>query len=178
MLSILLPWFNTAYDFLEYIRVLFIKIVSAVVESFIDDLWVFSDTNTIPLKAKESWSQLTFLTAQPYMFFYPTERKFLNIRNSEIHTRGKMTDLITIELVTSNGVHLYEMTEFFNSLRWKEELVPSLYEMIIVYLMVNRLIFTKTVLEGCSINIQTIDHESKRIFLTDEIVKRPFSGWV
>ena len=178
MLSILLPWFNKTCDFLECMKALFIKILNAIIESFIEDLWVFSDTNTMPLKAKDSWTQPPFLSSEPYMFFYPSQKKFRSIRNTEIPTRGKMSDLITIELVNNSGIHLFEMTEFFNSLRWQTERVPSLYEMVLVYSIVSGVIFTKPVLEGCSIVIQTLEYESKKISLADEVVKRPFSGWV
>jgi hypothetical protein len=159
-------------------KALFLKLLSAIVESFIEDLWVFSDTNTMPLKAKDSWTQPPFLSSEPHMFFYPSQNKFRSIRNTEIATRGKMSDLITIELVNNSGIHLFEMTEFFNSLRWQTERVPSLYEMVLVYSIVSGVIFTKSVLEGCSIVVQTLEHESKKISLADEVVKRPFSGWV
>jgi hypothetical protein len=178
VLPYLLVAFNKAYDFFACMKELVMKMLNVVIESFIEDLWVFPDTNRMPLKVKDSWIQPPYLNANPHMFFYPSQNKFRGVRNPEISTRGKMTDLITIELVNNTGVHLFEMTEFFNSLRWQAEAAPSLYEMVLVYSIISGVIFTQSVLERCSIVVQTLEHESKKISLTDEVMKRPFSGWV
>jgi hypothetical protein len=88
---------------------------------------------------------------------------------------NKMDDIILAELVDSSGVGVCDMSELFHSVSWN--FAPSLYELVIVNTLMNKIVVSEEYLNGCVLNVTTLTHPSLSIKMSSSVVKEPFSSW-
>ena len=87
-----------------------------------------------------------------------------------------MDDLVTAEIVDGNGLLVSDATEFFHSIRWGE-MVPSVYEIVLVFFLLRDIILSQDTLSSYVLRVMTIDAESVDVPLNHKMVKQPFTSW-
>ena len=166
MFADLVIQFLALVNFITNLFEKFMKIMSkgwsSVVDSQIPDVWVFTHRNAMP------WVQKT----GSGLSFYPETKKFYK----DSATKVSMDDLVTAEIVDSNGLLVSDATEFFHSIRWGE-MVPSVYEIVLVFFLLRDIILSHDTLSSYVLRVMTIDAETVDVPLKDKMAKQPFTSW-
>jgi hypothetical protein len=93
----------------------------------------------------------------------------------ELGISDKFTlDIVTAELHTPSGVH--DLSSFFYSVKWYAT-GPSLYELVLLYLMHERVCVTSSVINTYSLTVLTSDAEEHTIELNSPLAKQTFRGF-
>ena len=160
-------------SFIHYITTVYDTIMrivskgySAVVQSQIPDVWVFTHRNAMPWITKNMHS--TSLS------FYPETNKFY--KNSFKETKKSMDDLVTAEILDASGILVSDVTEFLHTIRWGE-MVPSVYEIILIFFLLRDVIISQDTLSSYVLRVMTIDTDILDIPLNDTKTKEEFSSW-
>lgn len=166
MFADLVIQFLALVNFITNLFEKFMKIASkgwsSVVDSQIPDVWVFTHRNAMP------WVQKT----GSGLSFYPETKKFFK----DSATKRSMDDLVTAEIVDSNGLLVSDATEFFHTIRWGE-MVPSVYEIVLVFFLLRDIILSQDTLSSYVLRVMTIDAETVDVPLKGKMAKQPFTSW-
>ena len=166
MLADLVIQFLALVNFITNLFEKFMKIMTkgwaSVVDSQTPDVWVFTHRNAMP------WVQKTGTG----LSFYPDTKKFFK----ESATKTSMDDLVTAEIVDSNGLLVSDATEFFHTIRWGE-MVPSVYEIVLVFFLLRDIILSQDTLSSYVLRVMTIDAETVDVPLNHKMAKQPFTSW-
>jgi hypothetical protein len=166
MIADLVIQFLALVNFITNLFEKFMKIItkgwSSMVDSQTPDVWVFTHRNAMP------WVQKT----GSGLSFYPETKKFFK----ESATKASMDDLVTAEIVDGNGLLVSDATEFFHSIRWGE-MVPSVYEIVLVFFLLRDIILSQDTLSSYVLRVMTIDAESVDVPLNHKMAKQPFTSW-
>ena len=143
-----------------------IKTIRGVVDAHTPSTWVFTDRNAMPWSVKND---------NKYSFtFIPSESAFRG--NCDESTQPKkFQDIVTADLYNSDNSLRMDMSSFFHNVSWTTP-VPSLYEMVTVYCLMNKLVYSSQVLKGFTLEILTVDNNVK-LKCGGEVCMRPFEGW-
>lgn len=87
----------------------------------------------------------------------------------------KMTlDVVTAELKTPSTT--YDLSSFFYSVKWYTT-APSLYELVLLYLLHEKICLSTDMLNSYTLNILTSDAEECVIDLDSPLAKQSFRGF-
>lgn len=146
--------------------------VKAIQDSSVADILIFRDRNQSPWLVKEN--ALPVLKGV-HLHYSVTDKKFYEIvGNSDLL---KMDDIIMAELVDASGEGVCDMSEFLHSVKWSSSSPPSVYELVLVNLLMNKMCFTKDYLSKCVLNVTTLENPSLTINLNNPLVKDNFLSW-
>lgn len=168
--------FNLLVKATEQISAVSVRALKAVQNSYIPDIYIFRERNSVPWVVKKGSVYRSIGCALEYSvlntMFYPHE-------GEEQAATSKMDDIVMAELVDLSGVGICDMSEFFHAVRWSAsaEEAPSLYEMVLVNLLADNKIISDEVLSAYVLNVITIDNPSLSVPLSSDAAKKPFLGW-
>jgi hypothetical protein len=160
----LLALLNFITNFYDKAMGLVSKSWSAVTNAHIPDVWVFTHRNATPWQRKETISNT--------LSFYPETQKFFK----EAEVKKSMDDLVTAEILDASGIIVSDATEFFHNIRWSE-IAPSVYEIVLLFFLLQDLVFPKELLSSYALRVMTIDAETLDIPLNNSKAFDAFSGW-
>ena len=144
------------------------KSVKGIMDAHTPSTWVFTQRNTIPWIVKEY--------ALEYPLTYdPSLMVFTSIGPTTVS--NKFTDVVTAELCNSDGSLKFDMSSFFHNVSWTGSQAPTLYEVVLVYCLSNKLVYSADTLKAFSLNIFKADSNTVRILLSSPLMKCSFSGW-
>ena len=179
LLTNTLVLFNVLMKIADQVGVFTGNAVKAIQNSYIPDMYIFRERNSIPWVVKKGSVYTSIGCALEYSV---NEKMFYAVSSSE-SAPAKMDDIVMAELVDSSGSGVCDMSEFFHSVRWScassasSEEAPSLYEMVLMNLLANNKIVCDKVLSSYVLNVITIDNPSLTLPLSSEAAKKPFLGW-
>ena len=134
--------------------------VNSILDSQIPDVWIFPQRSTFPWIRKD---------AGEYFCYYPDNLKF------GINARHRFDDLVTAEIIDSNGRLILDCTEFFHNIRWADP--PTIYEVVLIFFLSKDLIMKEEVFLENSLKVMTLENPDLSIKLNNPKVKEVFSTW-
>ena len=146
--------------------------VKAINDSSISDILIFRDRNEYPWLVKEN--ALPVLKSVHRHYSMNHKKFYETVGNSELL---KMDDIIMAELVDASGVGVCDMSEFLHSVKWSSASPPSVYELVLVNILINGLCVSKEYLSTCVLNVTTLENPSLTINLSNPLVKDDFVSW-
>ena len=149
--------------------------VKAIKDSSVSDILIFRDRNESPWLVKEN--ALPVLKGV-HLHYSMNDKKFYSLVNSSSDLL-KMDDIIMAELVDASGVGVCDMSDFLHSVKWPSASAsaPSVYEFVLVNLLINRICVSKEYLATCVLNVTTLENPSLTIKLSNPLVKDDFVSW-
>lgn len=159
---------NTIIDTCHNIFLSGKKAINAGLDSQKPDIWVFLQKNSIP------W--ITKSNVHGVHSFSPDTNVFYNTSLNDPIKRG-LEDVVTAEIVDSNGIMVLDATETFHSLRWSS--LPSIYEIILILFLSKGYLLSDTVIHSYSIRLMSLASldEPMLIPLRHSKIKERFTGW-
>ena len=162
---------NTIIDTCNNIFISGKKAIYAGLDSQKPDVWVFLQKNSIP------W--ITKLNVHGVHSFSPDTNVFYNTSLNDPIKRG-LEDLVTAEIVDSNGIMVLDATETFHSLRWSS--IPSIYEIVLILFLSKGYLLSDTEIDSYSIRVVSLVSlvsldEPMLIPLSHSKIKERFTGW-
>jgi len=129
--------------------------------------WIFTSPNTYPLIVNSSWNITNALR-----IYYPSTFRFYKISNSKAYA-----DIITVNIRL--GDIEYDISTFLYATSWSSEMdvPPSLYELLLLYLMKEKTYIPYETLNCSFLNVLTCEGIPMKILLDSEFAKKPFYGW-
>ena len=149
-----------------------IRILRSIEQAHKNEVWVFVNENELPYCVKEG----PVLNTMPptSLFYYPDTYSFtLNTRLQE--NRIERFDIVSAEVIL--GSQSIDLTSLFHEMKWKPHSTPSLYEVVQVYGLHNKLPFTHLQLESARLEVLDSDAVEHSIPLNSVIASRRFAGW-
>ena len=146
--------------------------VKAINDSSASDILVFRNRNETPWMVKENALPVSKGCNLRYSM---NDKKFYEVAgNLDLL---KMDDIIMAELVDAAGVGICDMSEFLHSVKWGHFCGPSVYELVLVNLLMNRLSLSKEFLSKCVLNVTTLENPSLSIKMSNPLVRDDFISW-
>ena len=164
MLLQLLSLLNFITNLYEKIQAFVSKSWSAASKAHIPDVWVFTHRNATPWQGKEAIPNT--------LSFYPEKNQFFKDATS----KKSMDDLVTAEILDASGLLVSDATEFFHNIRWSE-IAPSVYEIVLLFFLLQGIVFPKELLTSYALRVMTINAETLDIPLNNSKAWEEFSGW-
>lgn len=162
---------NTLYSIQSNVSYL----VETVYEGYREKRWVFAQRNAYPVMTSSSWTNSDAagngcLSVQGDMLtYYPATYTFAPAASDK-----KSLDIVTAELNTPFGAH--DLSSFFYSVKWHMN-APSLYELVLLFLLHEKLCLSTSTLDSSSITVLTSDAEEYVIEMNSVVAKQTFRGF-
>jgi hypothetical protein len=165
---------NTLYSIQSNVSYL----VETVYEGYREKRWIFPQRNAYPVMTSSSWNNrdadgngcLALYSVQGEMLtYYPATYTFAPSDSDKISL-----DIVTAELTTPFGV--YDLSSFFYSVKWHLA-APSLYELVLLFLLHEKLCLTTSTLDSSALTILTSDAEEHVIEMNSVVARQPFRGF-
>jgi len=138
----------------------------AILNARAEVYWVISSPNTYPSVVNDLW----YIEGDENRIFYPTTHKFYKTSDAKAS--------LDIVIATVNGKTLsHNLSSFLYKVSWLESNPPSLYELVLLSLMSDKMYIPHSVLADCSLAILTSEADELIIPLNSELAKKPFRGW-
>jgi hypothetical protein len=150
---------NTLYSIQSNVSYL----VETVYEGYREKRWVFAQRNAYPIMTSSSWTNSDILS------YYPATYTFAPAASDKISL-----DIVTAELNTPFGA--YDLSSFFYSVKWHMN-APSLYELVLLFLLHEKLCLSTSTLDSSSITVLTSDAEEYVIEMNSVVAKQTFRGF-
>jgi hypothetical protein len=83
-------------------------------------------------------------------------------------------DIVTAELTTPSIT--YDLSSFFYSVKWYSS-APSLYELVLLYLLHNKICLSTDMLNSYTLTLLTSDAEEHSIDMNSPLAKQSFRGF-
>ena len=144
-----------------------------ICEAYTTKLWVFAARNTYPVITSSTWyisalwSDLLVTKKKP-LIYSPSTSSFYQTEHCDALT----LDCVTAELSSPCG-KLYDMSSFFYSVKWYSN-PPSIYELVLLFLLQKKICTSMEVLDTYSLTILTSDAEEVLIPLSSRLAQLPF----
>ena len=138
-------------------------LVETVYEGYREKRWIFPQRNAYPVMTSSSWTNGDMLT------YYPATYTFAPAESDKISL-----DIVTAELTTPSGV--YDLSSFFYSVKWHMS-APSLYELVLLFLLHEKLCLSTSTLDSSVLTILTSDAEEYAIVMNSVVAKQTFRGF-
>jgi hypothetical protein len=165
---------NTVFNLIERVCDTADIAVKAVKDSNIPDSLVFRNRNECPWRLKENSG---YVLKGVSLCYSVNERKFYDLPGT-VSPVKRMDDIILADLIDISGNSICDMSEFLHSLRWTDSASPSLYELVLVNTLLNKIVASHEYLQGCTLKVMTLTtNPSLKIKLSSEKVKEPFTSW-
>lgn len=146
--------------------------LKAIKDSSVSDILIFRNRNESPWLVKEN--ALPVLKGS-HLHYSMTDKKFYEFVSST--DLLKMDDIIMAELVDSSGKGVCDMSEFFHAVKWASSSPPSVYELVLTNLLINRMCLSKEYLSKCVLNVTTLENPSLTIKMNNPLARDNFISW-
>jgi hypothetical protein len=128
--------------------------------------WIFTTRNEYPVMVSSAWT----IDPTATLVYSPNNFAFFELGISDKFT----LDIVTAELKTPSGVH--DLSSFFYSVKWYAT-GPSLYELVLLYLMHERICVTTSIVNSFSLTVLTSDAEEHTIEMNSALARQSFRGF-
>lgn len=146
--------------------------VKAIKDSSVSDILLFRNRNDSPWLVKENALPVS---KGSHLSYSMTDKKFYEINGST--DLLKMDDIIMAEVVDASGKGVCDMSEFLHAVKWASSSPPSVYELVLTNLLINRMCLSKEYLSKCVLNVTTLENPSLTIKLSNPLVRDNFISW-
>jgi hypothetical protein len=150
------------YDYISNIITLTLE---GIYDAHTDDIFILETPNAYPLVVKDSWE----FYSNSYRVFYPNTCKFYKTSETK-----KYADIVTA--VVTGDDFTYDLSSFLYNACWSDT-PPSLYELLLISLVINKRYVSHETLSKCILTVLTSDVEEFSIELMSEFARKPFRGW-
>jgi hypothetical protein len=147
--------------------------VKAIRDSSVSDILIFIDRNEFPWLFKEN--ALPVLKGSNLLYSMNDKKFYLNTYRPESFI--KMDDIIMAELVDASGGGVCDMSELLHSVKWSSVFSPTVYELVLVNLLVNKICISTEFLSTCVLNVTTLENPFLEIKMSNPLVKNNFTSW-
>jgi hypothetical protein len=147
-----------------------VKSVRAIEYAHKEDIYVFLSNNTHPVSVKGDWSGL-----RDNSFVYSLKNKRFTRHNRIQPLNNHRFDIVSLNL-DCNGSSI-DISSLFHEVSWKDQAVPSLFEMVLLTMMINNKSHSIQEIEKWHLDVMDSDANTHRISLQSEVARRPFTGW-
>ena len=150
------------------------KSVRGIMNAHVEKTWIFSERNSVPWVGSDS----TVLHSCPMKYLPSTKKFVLSTKVGEI-VKHKFDDVVTGELLTSDGILWFDMSSFFHELSWEsvKNQSPSLYEIVLVYFLSKDMVFAKDAMKGFNLQVLTAEGKEISVSVSSNDGMANFSGW-
>jgi hypothetical protein len=145
--------------------------IKAIKDSSIPDTLIFRKRNESPWLVKENAGHVIKGVRLCYSV---THNNFFDFSETSMED-NKMEDIILAEVVDESGNSVCDMSRFFHSMKWT--FAPSIYECVIVNMLLSKIVLSDKYLESCSLNVMTLTNPSLTFQLSSSFAKEPFVSW-
>jgi len=159
-----IPYLVYAVNSLSYVKDAVVFFYECVYEGYSAKRWIFAERNAYPVMLSSSWrAEPLMLTYDPATFTFGQG------------TGDKMSlDIVTAELKTPSIT--YDMSSFLYSVKWYSS-APSLYELVLLFLLHEKVCLSAVMLESYTLIVLTSDAEEHTIELGLPLAKQSFRGF-
>ena len=137
-----------------------------VCEAYRPKSWIFTTRNEYPVMVSSAWK----IDPTATLVYSPATFAFFELGISDTFT----LDIVTAELRTPSGTH--DLSSFFYSVKWYAT-GPSLYELVLLYLMHERACVTTSRVNTYSLTVLTSDAEEHTVEMNSALAKQTFRGF-
>jgi len=162
MLSYLVYCINTVYSVKDSV----VSLCTALRELYTTKTLVFPTRNAYPLAISSSWR----VDGSIDLIYSPETHSF---HARQIHDR-KTLDCVTGEVKV--GGKVYDLSSFFYSVKWYDS-PPSLYELVVLFFMEERMAVGTDVIDGSTLSIMDSSGDTHDIPLSTPLAKEPFESF-
>jgi hypothetical protein len=148
--------------------------VKAIRDSSVSDILIFSNRNEFPWLFKEN--ALPVLKGSNLLYSMNDKKFYLNTQAGLLDFL-KMDDIIMAELVDASGGGVCDMSELLHSVKWSSVSSPTVYELVLVNLLMNKICLSTEYLSTCVLNVTTLENPFLEIKMSDPLVKNNFTSW-
>ena len=160
----LLPYFVYAVNSVTYVKDAVVFFCECVYEGYSTKYWAFAKRNSYPIIVSSSWKkEEVMLTYSPDTFMF-----------GELIGDKITLDVVTAELKTPYST--YDLSSFLYSVKWGS-VAPSLYELVLLYLLHEKICLSIDMLDLCSLNILTSDADEHVVEMNSVLAKQSFRGF-
>ena len=154
------------------------KTIKGIRDAHVSENWYFRARNECPWPIKEN-HLLNNLSTEA-VWFPENQRMYFkeNNRAGDEITVHSFSDVVTAELYNSDKSLQYDLSSFFHTFSWRSaRAAPSLYEVVLLYSLTNNLFFSKSQLEGFTLEVLNAEGETVLLRLENTHAQREFHGW-
>jgi hypothetical protein len=155
------------------------KTVRGAINAHRGQEFVFLSRNSCPWQRYVQDEELGILRIQYPLVYNVNDCHFefpMNPMNNE--GRRSFSTVVTVDLVNSDETISFVLSSFFHELSWDAgEYSPSLFEIVLTYLLENDLLFTLDKISGFRLKVFTNDGEDRIIHLDSDFALSDFEGW-
>uniref|UniRef100_A0A6C0KPN9 Uncharacterized protein n=1 Tax=viral metagenome TaxID=1070528 RepID=A0A6C0KPN9_9ZZZZ len=174
--------------YIEILMDLTKKTAYGILDAHRPSTWLFAERNTVPWIKKMSGEVKN--SSYPMVYSPETNSFILNARgakgtkgtkgaNGANGVKGVFGDVVTVELVNSDRIISFDMSSFFHEVSWSgdADLAPSLYEIVLLFLLTNDILFTVESMKGFSLEVLTADSKEYTVLLNSPAALENFKSW-
>lgn len=152
------------------------KTVRGAINAHRGQEFVFLARNSCPWQRYVQDEELGILRIQYPLVYNVNDCHFEFPMNNE--GRRSFSTVVTVDLVNSDETISFVLSSFFHELSWDTcEYSPSLFEIVLTYLLENDLLFTLDKISGFRLKVFTNDGEDRIINLDSDFALSDFEGW-
>ena len=160
----LLPYFVYAVNSATRVKDAVMFFCECVYEGYSTKYWAFAERNAYPITISSSWKrEHQMLTYSPDTFIF----------GQGIGDKFAL-DVVTVELKTPSST--YDLSSFLYSVKWFS-VAPSLYELVLLYLVHEKICLSTDTLDSSSLTVLTSDAEEYVIEMNSVLAKQTFRGF-
>ena len=154
---------NTLYK----VKGVFDHLYDTLYNGYCENTWVFTSRNAHPVLLNNRWK----VDSSINLIYSPSTYSFQ--KNASY---GKSSlDMLTAEIHTPNGF-IFDMSSFLYLIKWYN-VVPSLFELVVLFFMHEKVCLSTSMIDTYSLHILTSDGDDIIIPLSSKTAKEPFINW-
>jgi hypothetical protein len=153
---------NTLYSIQSSVSYLY----EVLQDGYREKKWIFTSRNAYPMITSSEW---TMCLSDNTLIYSPASHA--------IEGAGEKQSLesVTLEVVSPDGTR-HNLSSFSYTVKW--QLTPSLYELVLLYFLHEKMCIPTQILDTYTVEVLTMDLEEVSIPLSSAFAKAPFCGFV
>jgi hypothetical protein len=159
------------------------KSLEGAMNAHLETLWVFTERNTVPWPLTEVEYRASLSDKLTHGYKYPLvysvgTNKFSDVSSTVLEgSVFSFNDVVTAEMKNSDKTIYIDLTSTFYNLRWAAGCSPSLYEVILIHCLKNKLFCLIGKLGDFSLDILTVEAKTIPVTLNSKLCRVPFTKW-
>jgi hypothetical protein len=153
------------------------KTVRGILDAHSTKHWIFRERNECPWPINKGDDENPVVQFTTLATWVPSHSR-LYFKEGGTHTNHSFHDVVLAELYNRDKSLQYDMSSFFHEFSWRSvEMSPSLYEVVLLYCLTNKLFFSKLQLSGFTLEVLTAEGETIYQRLDSTRSYSSFDGW-
>lgn len=155
------------------------KTVRGIRNAHTPEIWLFRERNECPWRIYRGQDENPSVEFTNVATWIPShQRLYFRQPGTAQQTNQSFNDVVTAELYNTDKSLQYDLSSFFHTFSWRTSgAAPSLYEVVLLYSLSHNLFFSKTQLEGFTLEILTAEGDTILAKLSSAHTRIDFESW-